>query len=529
MVRALGGCANQYRRERKTAVRAIVSEIYSPPRVTAACKLLPELKIIPGFALDLTTADSDGKLWDFDDVVMRERALKRVREEKPLLLVGSPMCTAFSTWQRINNLVRDPVTVAGELKRAKQHLAFCVELYREQAKGGRYFLHEHPAYASSWQTDIMESIASDAGVVRVTADQCQYGAEDEKGSPVKKPTSFLTNASELAMELQARCQGRGGSCSRPEGGVHAQCRGKTARMAAIYHFKLCRAILVGFRRQLQADGICKDGYIGLLEAGQEKTEVLPCLHVGFGDALLVREADGMPVYRDDLTGQVLDSKLVREARQKELDFFESKEVWKLRAFDEAKRRTGKPPITVRWVDVNKGDDVHPNIRSRLVARQIRQPGEEAIFAPTPPLESLRTILSMAATDITGRAKHDRNPKSERRTQISAIDISRAYFNASMEEGSEPTYVCLPPEHPGHEKGSCGLLMKHMYGTRAAADGWQQEYSNFMKKIGFLQGEASPCIFVHPSRGLACSVHGDDFTSTGPKVELDWLEAQLEGK
>ena len=30
-------------------------------------------------------------------------------------------------------------------------------------------------------------------------------------------------------------------------------------------------------------------------------------------------------------------------------------------------------------------------------------------------------------------------------------------------------------------------------------------------------------------GLACSVHGDDFTSTGPKNELDWLEAQLEGR
>ena len=66
----------------------------------------------------------------------------------------------------------------------------------------------------------------------------------------------------------------------------------------------------------------------------------------------------------------------------------------------------------------------------------------------------------------------------------------------------------------------------MYGTRAAADGLQQEYSSFMKQIGFTQGEASPCIFVHESRGIACSVHGDDFTSTGPKVKLDWLEAQL---
>ena len=31
---------------------------------------------------------------------------------------------------------------------------------------------------------------------------------------------------------------------------------------------------------------------------------------------------------------------------------------------------GKPPISVKWVDVNKGDDLNPNYRSRLVAREI---------------------------------------------------------------------------------------------------------------------------------------------------------------
>ena len=49
----------------------------------------------------------------------------------------------------------------------------------------------------------------------------------------------------------------------------------------------------------------------------------------------------------------------------------------------------------------------------------------------------------------------------------------------------------------------------------------------MKSIGCLQGTASPCIFVHEVRGIACSVRGDDFTSTGEKRELDWLEMQLE--
>ena len=85
-------------------------------------------------------------------------------------------------------------------------------------------------------------------------------------------------------------------------------------MAVIYHFKLCRAILVGFRRQLTADGVCKDGFVGMLDAGQEKTEVLPSivplLHVGLGGQTLDVEVDGSPIYRDDLTGQIPDPKLV---------------------------------------------------------------------------------------------------------------------------------------------------------------------------------------------------------------------------
>ena len=63
--------------------------------MTAATKLLPELKIIPGVALDLTTADTDGRLWDFDEAEMRDRTLKRIAEEKPMLSVGLPMCTYF--------------------------------------------------------------------------------------------------------------------------------------------------------------------------------------------------------------------------------------------------------------------------------------------------------------------------------------------------------------------------------------------------------------------------------------------------
>ena len=69
----------------------------------------------------------------------------------------------------------------------------------------------------------------------------------------------------------------------------------------------------------------------------------------------------------------------------------------------------------------------------------------------------------------------------------------------------------------------GLLLRHMFGTRAAADGWQEEYSTFLVSIGFRQGEASANVFI------TTSVHGDDFTSSGPSDNLDWLEASITAK
>ena len=54
---------------------------------------------------------------------------------------------------------------------------------------------------------------------------------------------------------------------------------------------------------------------------------------------------------------------------------EMKEVHGHRIYDrvplnECWDRTGKGPLKIRWVDVNKGDDVNPKYRSRLVARQL---------------------------------------------------------------------------------------------------------------------------------------------------------------
>ena len=59
--------------------------------------------LAPGFAFDLTVADpDDGQPWDFSRRDKREKARRMLREQKPILLIGSPMCTQFSTWQYLN-------------------------------------------------------------------------------------------------------------------------------------------------------------------------------------------------------------------------------------------------------------------------------------------------------------------------------------------------------------------------------------------------------------------------------------------
>ncbi len=127
VVRDLGGSRRAYSRERGAQMKAVVSEIYSPPRVTACAKLLPSLNVIAGFAMDLTTADHQGVPWDFDILERRVAARRMIEEQQPVLLVGSPMCTAFCTWQRLNELKRDPV-VTKRVRQGDGAFAICLRV-----------------------------------------------------------------------------------------------------------------------------------------------------------------------------------------------------------------------------------------------------------------------------------------------------------------------------------------------------------------------------------------------------------------
>ena len=90
------------------------------------------------------------------------------------------------------------------------------------------------------------------------------------------------------------------------------------------------------------------------------------------------------------------------------------------------------------------------------------------FSPAPPFDALRTVIGMAVTK-RGSHKPNLDPLSPHRSQIISIDLERAYFNAVIDERDPPTFVSLPKED--EDQGTmCALLVRHMYGTRMAADG-----------------------------------------------------------
>ena len=75
----------------------------------------------------------------------------------------------------------------------------------------------------------------------------------------------------------------------------------------------------------------------------------------------------------------LDPLLVRRAREEDMKEFNKHGVYVKVPLRECFERTGKKPIGVKWVDINKGDEEKPEYRSRLVAKEIKKKGQKGGF------------------------------------------------------------------------------------------------------------------------------------------------------
>ena len=113
--------------------------------------------------------------------------------------------------------------------------------------------------------------------------------------------------------------------------------------------------------------------------------------------------NGIESAYDDVSGAVLDTKLVKAGRVVEMEYFKSMGVYEKVPRSEQLETKGKV-IGTKWIDTNKGDFENPNIRCRLVGKEFRTGPDDALFASTPPLEALRLIVSRAALLVQGESR-----------------------------------------------------------------------------------------------------------------------------
>ena len=210
--------------------------------------------------------------------------------------------------------------------------------------------------------------------------------------------------------------------------------------------------------------------------------------------------------------------MVQAARGEELAWVHAREVYEEVDEDMCWSETGRAPISLRWVDTNKGTEELPRIRSRLVVRELKvktQHMEAAeLFSAMPPLEALKLLVSLLV--------------SKKRTarggvlKLGLYDISRAHFYGVAKRR---VFVCLPEEEA--KPGKCALLKCTMYGTRDASATWQDDYLEHLEANEYIRGACSPAVFRGTGADEACGlVHGDDFAALSDEEGLVRMEAVL---
>ena len=241
--------------------------------------------------------------------------------------------------------------------------------------------------------------------------------------------------------------------------------------------KLCKAICRGFKQQLEANrrgqfllAELEDNTLtnskDLAETTRQTKEELP--------TAMDDNEEQMMIAWNDVSGAELDPKATRAARAEEMDCVRKMNLYTKVPITKCLGKTGKQPISVRWIDINKGDTNNPHYRSRLVAREIDTCKRDDLVAATPPLEALKIILSMTACCNKGEI-------------VMINDISRAFVHA---KAKREAFVQLTPkdlkpgekEHAADSTTACmGQGTRHKTGstniarncwTWALSKGWQ---------------------------------------------------------
>ena len=387
-----------------------------------------------------------------------EKLFRELEQRKPILVMGLIPDGPFAAVQRrYNELEKATKEIAQRrLEVGRKELRTCIETYKSQVNTNKHYLQECPKGAKSWEHARYQSLSDETYVIE--GPMCVWTIDKSggvlAGSKFKKKTRWLTNSAAIASTLKKLCNSSSKdltwkrTLTFEEGKVKAKLK---------YPPRLVNAIVRGIRAQLILDGELKEiGHVGGPDP-HEEADYAEYHHDALPDAteLYVKE----PVI-DANTGVILDPKKVAAARQQELTWVRKQEIYEKVPIDTCFQETNQPPITLKWVDRNKGDHINEVYRSRLVVREIKSKGraalipEHALFSAMPPLNAK---IALFFNGHVARIAQWRQADLEAHRHQSSSFLRT--FNTS----------CIRDIAEGDETpGACGLLKKTMYGTRLAA-------------------------------------------------------------
>ena len=182
------------------------------------------------------------KNWDATTVTGRNRLEDILEQQKPWMTILKPPCTPFLDMFGLNERMKDSQEQVETQQNALQLLEVAMWVALTQHQTGRKFLFEHPAYASSWNTQMVSLVTGLEGVILITVDLCAVGMTNEDECSHWRMTTIMTNDSVVADAFRPyRCA--------PDYGF-ATAGGRHSRGAQKYDQRFCEILTTALRTSL---------------------------------------------------------------------------------------------------------------------------------------------------------------------------------------------------------------------------------------------------------------------------------------
>lgn len=203
----------------------------------------------------------------------------------------------------------------------------------------------------------------------------------------------------------------------------------------------------------------------------------------------------------------------QKAMESEIQSLAENHTWEL-----ASLPAGKKAIPCKWIYKvkNNPDGSIERYKARLVIKGYSQKkgvDYEQTFSPVVRNSTIRTLLSVAASE---------------KLYLMQFDVSTAFLYGDLDE----EIYMEQPEGFSDDTGKVCRLKRSLYGLKQAPRCWNKRFASFLKKLGFRQSDADPCLFIleKNSKKIILALYVDDgIVVATDERELQELAATLKAE